>query len=83
MSEMNFQISRDKFYNALTIASRAISSNSPVPALTGILITASDNELLLTASNAVISIQMTLSNEKDPDLGLSISGEGSIVIESE
>lgn len=82
MSEMNFQISRDKFYNALTIASRAISSNSPVPALTGILITASDNELLLTASNAVISIQMTLSNEKDPDLGLSISGEGSIVIES-
>ena len=27
MSEMNFQISRDKFYNALTIASRAISSN--------------------------------------------------------
>ncbi|MGN1388719.1 MAG: DNA polymerase III subunit beta [Bulleidia sp.] len=82
MSEMNFQISRDKFYNALTIASRAISSNSPVPALTGILITAMDKQLLLTASNAVISIQMTLSNEKDPDLGLSISGEGSIVIES-
>ena len=35
---MNFKISKRVFYSALNTVSRAISSNSPLPALSGIKI---------------------------------------------
>ena len=78
---MNFKINKTKLYNALMIVSRSVSSNSPVPALSGIKLEASSEGLKLTGSDADISIEMNLSNDIDEELGLSILEEGSIVID--
>ena len=79
---MNLKINRNKFYNALQIVSKSVSSYSPIPALSGILIQAKDGKVILTGSDSDISIQQILSNESDADLALSIIEEGSIVIDS-
>lgn len=79
---MNFKISKSKFYNALQIVSRAISPNSPVPSLCGVLIEASNEGIKLTGSDGDISICMTLSNTNDEDLNLTVLEEGSVVIDS-
>lgn len=79
---MNFKISKNKFYNALQIVSRAISSNSPVPALCGVYIEATSEGIKLMGSDGDISIQMVLSNEKDEKLNLSVIEEGSVVIDA-
>ncbi|MCF0108736.1 MAG: DNA polymerase III subunit beta [Erysipelotrichaceae bacterium] len=78
---MNFQIAKRAFYNALSIASRATSSNSPIPALSGIKIEAETSKLILTSSNEDISIQLTL-DANDENNHLTIFSEGSIVIDS-
>ncbi len=79
---MNFKISKTKFYNALQVVSRAISPNSPVPSLCGVLIEASTDGIKLTGSDGDISISMTLSNTNDEDLNLTVLEEGSVVIDS-
>lgn len=79
---MNFKISKKNFYDALQTAARAISPNSPVPALSGLLIQAEEGKLVITGSDADISIRLVLSNEDDKDLGLSIMEEGAVVIDS-
>lgn len=79
---MNFKINRNKFYNALQVVSRAVTPNSPVPALCGIRMEANQSGLKLTGSDADISIELLLSNEKEEDLGLSVIEDGSIVIDS-
>jgi DNA polymerase III subunit beta len=78
---MDFKISKRYFNNALTTVARAISANSPLPALSGIKIEVFDNEILLTASDSFISIQKRLTNE-DKDFNLEIKETGSIVIEA-
>ena len=79
---MNFKVNKQIFYSALSIASRAISSNSPVPILIGIKIEAENNQLRITSSDANLSIVQTLSNELDEKLGLSVIEEGTIIIDS-
>ena len=79
---MNFKISKNKFYNALQIVSRAISPNSPVPSLCGVLIEAGNDGITLTGSDGDISIRMHLSNTIDENLNLSVLEEGSVVIDS-
>ena len=79
---MNFKVNKQIFYNALSVASRAISSNSPVPILVGIRIEAEKNQLRITSSDANLSIVQTLSNEQNEKLGLTIIEEGTIVIDS-
>ena len=76
---MNFKVNKQIFYNALSIASRAISSNSPVPILVGIRIEAEKNLLRITSSDANLSIVQTLSNEQDEKLGLSVIDRKSVV----
>ena len=78
---MNFKINKQLFYNALSIAARAISSNSPVPSLIGIKLEAEKNQLRITSSDANLSIVQVLSNEADEKLGLSVSEEGTIVVD--
>ena len=78
---MNFKINKQLFYNALSIAARAISSNSPVPSLVGIKLEAEKNQLRITSSDANLSIVQVLSNEADEKLGLSVSEEGTIVVD--
>lgn len=79
---MNFRINKNKLYNALTIASKAISSNSPVPALSAFKLELSKDTLLITASDANLSIQVTLNNSTDPELSLSVSEPGVLVIDA-
>ena len=78
---MNFKISKTRFYEALQTAARAISPNSPVPALSGLLIQAEGSQLIITGSDADISIRLVLSNDTNKDLELSIMEEGSVVID--
>ena len=80
---MNFSISKNKFYDSLQDVSHAISSTTPLPALKGIKMQVTqDNVMVLTASDNDITIQKTLSNESDEDLNLQVNEEGSIVIEA-
>ena len=79
---MNFRINRNRFYSALSIASKAIASNSPVPALSAFKIEVSKDALVVTGSDANLSIQVTLTNAADQELSLSVSEPGTIVIDS-
>ena len=61
---MIFRIPNTVFLNALSIVSRAISSNSPLPWLSGIKIEAKNNELILTGSDSDVSIQKVIKADK-------------------
>ncbi len=77
---MKFIVSKSKFYGALSIVSRAVSSNSPIPALSGIKIEAKDNQLILTGSNSDISIRKTVTTDENNDPA--IIETGTIVVEA-
>lgn len=79
---MNFRINRNRFYNALSIAAKAVSPNSPLPALSAIKLELTKDALVITGSDANLSIQVTLTNEADNELGLSVSEPGMIVIDA-
>ena len=77
---MNLTISKTEFYNTLQLVSRAISPNSPQTSLRGLKIDVKDNSMIVTGSDADISIQHTITaNDKNK---LNILEEGSILIES-
>ena len=78
---MNFKISKRVFYSALNTVSRAISSNSPLPALSGIKIEVNQDSIVLTGSDSDISIQTTLKGS-DEEINLIVKETGSIVIEA-
>ncbi len=78
---MYFKISKKEFYNALSAVSRAISSNSPIPSLSGIKIEVFNNEIYLTGSSSDISIKKRISNTEEETI-LNVIEEGSIVIEA-
>ena len=77
---MKFTVSKTRLYSALSVVSRAVSANSPIPALSGIKIDAEDDRLILTGSNSDISIRINVrtDGDNDPD----IQEKGSIVIDS-
>lgn len=77
---MNFKISKTVFYNALLIASRAISNFSPLPAFSGIKIEAKTDCLILIGSDSDISIKTILRTEEEESL--KIVETGSIVLEA-
>ena len=61
---MYFKISKKEFMDNLSIVSRAISINSPLPSLQGIKLNVREDRLLLTASDMDISIQATIERMK-------------------
>lgn len=77
---MYFKVSKKAFYNALSVASRAISTFSPLPAFSGIKIEAVEDSLILTGSDSDVSIQTIL--KKSENCSLEIRDMGSIVIEA-
>lgn len=77
---MYFKVSKRNFYNGLSVASRAISTFSPLPAFSGVKIEANDDCLILTGSDSDVSIQTKLI--KSDDCTLEIRDMGSIVIEA-
>ena len=77
---MNLTISKTEFYNTLQLVSRAISPNSPQTSLRGLKIEVKNQYMVVTGSDADISIQRTITaNEKNK---LNILEEGSILVES-
>ncbi len=80
---MNFTVSKQQLYSALQEVNHAVPSNTPLPALKGIKIQATDtNSLILTASDSDISIQKVLNNETNEGLNLVIDEPGSVVIDA-
>ena len=77
---MNFSISTSVFATAVGMTDRAINASSPQPSLRGIKIQAVNDSLILTGSNADISIMKTL--HSDEENNLTIVEEGTILIES-
>ncbi|WP_172188168.1 DNA polymerase III subunit beta [Lentilactobacillus kribbianus] len=76
---MKFSINRPVFIKALNTVSRAISSKTTIPILTGLKLSADVTGLVLTGSNADVSIETTLAVE-DPDNQLVIQNPGAIVL---
>lgn len=77
---MYFKVSKKNFLTALSVAARAISNYSPLPAFSGIKIEAENDKLVLTGSDSDISIQTSV--VKSEDCILQINDMGSIVIEA-
>ena len=68
---MKFSINRASFIKALNIVQRAISSKTTIPIWTGLKLDVTGNNIMLTGSNADISIQTTISGDNpDNDLKL-------------
>lgn len=76
---MNITISKNELNSALQSVMHAVSSSSPQPYLRGIRITANEDNLVLTGSNADISIQITMQKNENNDLN--VIEEGSILID--
>lgn len=77
---MKFKIAKKELLDALTLASRAISSTTPLPSLSGIKILCSNNSLTLISSDSNISIKTEIENNDSNTL--TIDSEGGIVIDA-
>ncbi|WP_268912195.1 DNA polymerase III subunit beta [Lentilactobacillus sp. SPB1-3] len=76
---MKFTISKSEFIKGLNIVSRAISTKTTIPILTGLKIIATNQSLILTGSDADISIETTI-KASNPDNLLAVESEGAIVL---
>ena len=78
---MNFKIAKKEFLDALTLSSRAISSTTPLPSLSGIKITVNEDSLELVSSDSNISIKTVVKNEEDKN-ALVIEEKGELVLDA-
>ncbi|WP_461214681.1 DNA polymerase III subunit beta [Lacticaseibacillus sp. GG6-2] len=76
---MKFTITRSTFIKTLNDVSRAITSKSTIPILTGLKLVLSDNGLVLTGSDADISIEARIDANAETN-DLLIESTGSIVL---
>ncbi len=76
---MKFTINRPAFINQLNNVLRAISSKTTIPILTGLKMVVTDHSVILTGSDADITIESTL-DAADSNYGLSIEEPGAIVL---
>ncbi|MGE9966746.1 DNA polymerase III subunit beta [Limosilactobacillus mucosae] len=76
---MKFTINRPAFINQLNNVLRAISSKTTIPILTGLKMVVTDHSVILTGSDADITIESTL-DASDSSYGLSIEEPGTIVL---
>ena len=76
---MKFTINRPAFINQLNNVLRAISSKTTIPILTGLKMVVTDHSVILTGSDADITIESTL-DASDSSYGLSIKEPGAIVL---
>lgn len=76
---MKFTINRPAFINQLNNVLRAISSKTTIPILTGLKMVVTDHSVILTGSDADITIESTL-DASDSSYGLSIEEPGAIVL---
>ncbi|GAA2851539.1 DNA polymerase III subunit beta [Pediococcus damnosus] len=76
---MKFTIKRNIFIQKLNDVQRAISSKTTIPILTGLKLDVTSDQIILTGSDADISIETVL-DSKNEDNGLSIEDPGKIVL---
>lgn len=76
---MKFKIKRIELSNALNKVTKAVSSKSPLPILTGIKFDLQEDQLILTGSDADITIQTTIDAKEDL---LDIEEIGQVVLNS-
>ena len=72
---MKFKIAKKDFLDALSLSSRAISSTTPLPSLSGIKISVTDNSLVLVSSDSNISIRTAINNNDSAALIIEETGE--------
>ena len=81
-------VDRNKFYTAVQQVQHAVNSRTPIPILTGILIRADENGLILSGSNSDISIQTKIprlterkkDDDKEQKEWMTVYRPGSIVL---
>ncbi|TMW71998.1 DNA polymerase III subunit beta [Alteribacter natronophilus] len=79
---MKFTIQRDQFVQSVQHVSKAISSRTTHPILTGIKIDASEEGVTLTGSDSDISIECFIPKEDDENEYVEVTEEGSIVLQA-
>ncbi|HHY75140.1 MAG TPA: DNA polymerase III subunit beta, partial [Bacillus bacterium] len=79
---MKFEIMRDRLLDGLNDVTKAISSKTTIPILTGIKIDVRNNGILLTGSDADITIQTFIPAEENGDQIINIVETGSIVLQA-
>lgn len=78
---MNCKINKKDFLDSLNMVARAISTNTPHPALSGIKIIADNDSLTLIGSDSNISIKSIISNNEENDI-LTVLETGELLIEA-
>ncbi|QOY37390.1 DNA polymerase III subunit beta [Anaerobacillus isosaccharinicus] len=79
---MQFVINRDYFVHSVQHVTKAISSRTTIPILTGIKIVADHEGVTLTGSDSDISIECVIPIEEDGEQLVQIIEEGSIVLQA-
>lgn len=77
---MKFTIAKDELNSSIQHVSKAISSRTTIPILTGIKMDASSRGLTLTASDTDISIQSFIPAEQDERVNIHMEKTGSVVL---
>ncbi|WP_100374336.1 DNA polymerase III subunit beta [Bacillus sp. FJAT-45037] len=77
---MHFTIQRDRFVHDVQHATKAISSRTTIPILTGIKIVAGNEGVTLTGSDSDISIEIFIPKEDSDNEIVTIEEQGSIVL---
>lgn len=79
---MQFVINRDRFVQSVQHVTKAVSSRTTIPILTGIKIVASTEGVTLTGSDSDISIESFIPLEEEEKEFVRVLEEGSIVLQS-
>ncbi len=77
---MHITVQREKLANAVSHVSKAVSSRTTIPILTGIKIKADEEGLTLTASDSDVSIEVQIPTEEADEWGVTVHQPGSIVL---
>jgi DNA polymerase-3 subunit beta len=77
---MHITVQRDKLSNAVSHVSKAVSSRTTIPILTGIKMKADQEGLTLTASDSDVSIEVLIPTEEADEWGVTVHQPGSIVL---
>ncbi len=78
---MNLRILKNQLYESIQTVSRAISPNSPIPALSGIYMKAEEDSLVLTGSDSDVTIRIILDKNTKEDLQMTVIEPGEVVID--
>lgn len=79
---MQVSVQREKLSSAVSHVSKAVSSRTTIPILTGIKLKADAEGLTLTASDSDISIEVLIPLEEGEEWGVTVHQPGSVVLTS-